>query len=91
MGALATQLIRYMINQGSNLKIFAAYPSLEFSSENLPVDEAGQLWPRYAYTSGRVFHLWGVERVIAVPMKSVLRELPYATALYHKAEATHVE
>ncbi|KAF2818559.1 hypothetical protein CC86DRAFT_375760, partial [Ophiobolus disseminans] len=86
MQQFATQVVRFMVNRGSSLKLFYTDPSISIdSTADFSADENGNQWPIYAYTSGRIVGLDGRASAVAIPVVACTRDMPECLALYHTA------
>jgi hypothetical protein len=68
MQHFATEVVRYLVRQGSRIRLFAFAPSLIGSVDPKPLpDQNGHVWPHYYYVPRKFMGLNGREEVLAFP------------------------
>lgn len=86
MQQFATQVMQFMVERGSKLKLFNANPTVALKDEvNHPADANGHFWPNYTYVRGRTIDATGRTKVIAVPFAGGYRDMTDSAVLCHSA------
>ncbi|CAN9370570.1 unnamed protein product [Alternaria sp. RS040] len=79
MQNIANQILRFMAEQGSNLKVLGFQPSHEqsiYDGEELFRDGNGHRWPEYHYCRAHATDITGTTVVIANPLRKIGLEFP---------------
>jgi hypothetical protein len=78
----ATQIVRYLAQCDSRVKVLAVSPHRQPDSNMLPEkDDHGHRWPNYHYLRGREVDARGIERVALMPLAYANLEMPESTIL----------
>jgi len=81
MQKLATQVMRYLAQRGSKLKV-VAFSTYMRADKRPPQDGNGHRWPDYYYLRGRSIDVRGIERVTALPLEQPWLEMRESSILY---------
>lgn len=81
MERYAAQVMRYMTERGSKIKVLTISPERKPSSRPRK-DENGHRWPDYFYLLGKTTNARGIEQVTALPIAQCGAEMPESAILF---------
>ena len=79
---LASQIFQLMCQNGSNIRALAWIPTYLPMKYEPPVDSNGHHWPGYAYFKGHLVDAHGVDKVVAVLIDNIHREMIESSIFY---------